>query len=237
MIRSVLLTVLSTCCAHSQPPPATEAVARPAPSSAVFEIDAGDDDDDSDKLVRPSGGARWVPLVRMVGPIDESTLTRVDARLREAVAGKADAVVLEIDSPGGGAVASHQIGRSLERSPVPVTCVVDGEAASGALLVLQSCRVRLMTRRSALMAHEIGYSVTTSGHPNDWQAVADMARVENEAVVEAYVARTGIGAAEMARRIDGGRQWWFDWREAVARRVVDRVTSSPEAEVRALLRR
>jgi ATP-dependent protease ClpP protease subunit len=162
-------------------------------------------------------------LVRLVGEIDSDAADQFE---RELAAAKGP-VLVEIDGPGGNVSDGWRIMRAIERRG-GVICVVDQEAASMDMLILESCAMRAMTRRSTLMAHEISTDGVFSGHPNDWQAASDRVRARNDAVIEQYVRDSKVTVDEMHRRTDGGRQWWIGWREALDRGFVDRVVSSVE---------
>ena len=64
-----------------------------------------------------------------------------------------EAVVIELNSDGGSVTDGFRLAREIEKSRVPVICVVEGSAASEGFYLLQSCTERYMTKRSMLMIH------------------------------------------------------------------------------------
>jgi len=136
-------------------------------------------------------------------------------------------VVIVIDSPGGSVPAGLALSKAIEQHDGTVACVVDGMAASMALYILQSCDVRLMTKRSTLMAHEISLSGVMEGNPNNWQAVVAMMKALNRALLEHTIHRTNASFEEAHANTVGGLQWWMNWDEALARGFVDRVVPQP----------
>lgn len=98
--------------------------------------------------LRPSTN---VVVITVLEPIDRVTVASVGRRLRAAEASSADAVVIEIDSPGGEVGAVLALTKLLKNTPVPHTLAwVRGQAISGAALTALACREMVVTR-GALM--------------------------------------------------------------------------------------
>ena len=115
-----------------------------------------------------------VGIALLEGPVDSDSVGDVIKSIEVYRKNPAiNSVVLRINSPGGSVLAGFDLARYLEETGIQVVCVVDGEAASMAFYILQSCDVRLMTSRSMLMAHEPSASGFFGGNPKDWQAMAD----------------------------------------------------------------
>lgn len=167
-----------------------------------------------------------VPLLRFNDEVSEDSAEATAKWMRDMVDDNAEALIIEWNSPGGSVGAGFELAKSIENSPVPVICVVDGMAASMAFYILQSCDVRAMTRRSVMMAHEPSIGGAISGTPNEFAAIAEMMIAMRDAMVQHMVARMNCTAAEMHRRIDGGQQWWFGYKDAWKYRAVDLVTDS-----------
>src|SRR5579859_4183165 len=142
---------------------------------------------------------------------------------------KAKAYVLEINSPGGDVEAGWRLAKSIEAAQIKVVCVVDGEAASMASYILQSCPVREMTKRSVQMYHERAMGAMFQGQPNQWAAIAAHMEAWRQADAEHNVHRMKISAEEYRKHTDGGQQWWLDWKQAVEVGAVDEVVDSIEA--------
>lgn len=75
------------------------------------------------------------------GPLSGGSLTPSDVRQLndEALGQGADAIIYEINSPGGAAVASKEIHREIESVKVPTVCRMRDIAASGGLIVATAC--------------------------------------------------------------------------------------------------
>ena len=141
----------------------------------------------------------------------------------------AKAILLELDTPGGSVKAGFRLSKAIENSPVPVICVVDGEADSMGFYILQACDVRLMTKRSVLMAHQPQIGGEMYGPKEQWKNWADALKALEWAMIEHMVAKMKITSEEMAKRIEGGQMWWFDWREAIHTGAVDGTVQSVRA--------
>lgn len=163
---------------------------------------------------------------RLNGGVDETTVREAMEMLEAANEAKADRFVLEINSPGGSVWDGFELARAIENSTTPVSCVVDGEAVSMGFYILQSCETRYTTRRSSLMAHEPSLSGRFGGNPNDWQAMADHLKAVAYGIAEHCNHRLTTSMKDYLARVDGGRQWWFTWRDAVRYGAVDGVVDS-----------
>lgn len=80
-----------------------------------------------------------VHRVEVSGEIDLGLAPFLQRALREAAADDADAVLIEIDTPGGRLDAVLQMREALLRSPVPTIAYVDGTAFSAGALVALAC--------------------------------------------------------------------------------------------------
>src|SRR5579859_1521821 len=110
--------------------------------------------------------------------IDDDGLEPVTHKLQAVLAqsNAPDEIVLHIDSPGGEVGAMFRFAslmREVELGGTNVVCVVDGWAASAAFYLLQNCTTRVMTDRSALMAHEPLYGGNSGGTGTDIQRSLD----------------------------------------------------------------
>lgn len=170
-------------------------------------------------LTHAPATAASVQRYMMSGPVTDESAKETVEFLQSS--DDADAVVLEIDTPGGDVAAGMQIVHAIEEASPLVVCVVDGDAASMGFAILQSCDQRLMTRRSKLMAHEPSMSAQFEGHPNEWQAMADRMAAEREILAEQCQHRLRVSMAEYRRRTDGGLMWFMTWREAKEINAVD----------------
>jgi ATP-dependent protease ClpP protease subunit len=175
-----------------------------------------------------------VARIHLTGPISDQMAAAFEQALAGATEHAAVAVLIVIDSPGGEVDAGRRISRDIENSPVPVTCVVDGEADSMAFYVLQSCSVRAMTARSVLMTHEVvqlivGPVLFTA---EELENLVAATRAESEALFHHCSSRLRVSPAEYKRRTRRGRRWWMTAAEALRVGAVDEVLDSPNGALR-----
>lgn len=156
------------------------------------------------------------------GVINEETVDPLIAQIRSANRAGLKRIVLEINSPGGVVDDGFRLVKAIERSKAPVICVVDGDAASMAFYLLQSCTDRVMTKRSTLMAHGPALGGNFYGRANDWKAIADYLRISEDALIEHMVHRMKMTVPEFKAKIEHG-DWWMGWAEAFDVAAVDRV--------------
>lgn len=135
-------------------------------------------------------------------------------------------IVIEINTPGGSVWAGMRLAKAIEESPAPVTCVVDGMAASMGFYILQSCHTRVMTRRSLLMTHQPATGGLLYGPAEKYEGLAELLRKLSHAMVEHMAARMKISVADFEKRIDG-KDWWLTNDEAVAVGAVDALVHKP----------
>jgi len=93
-------------------------------------------------VVPGAGSAQQVVRVPLSGTIEMGLAPFVERTLAEAVAAGADAVVLEIETPGGRVDAAERIANAIGRSPVPVHAWVNMHAYSaGAMIAIATDRI------------------------------------------------------------------------------------------------
>lgn len=157
--------------------------------------------------------------LKLEGAIDDESMDALVAAVKEAPEDKGDAIVLEINSPGGEVDAGFKLVKAIERYHAKVVCIVDGEADSMASYIFVGCDVRAMTRRSVLMIHQP--SIGGRGQLNDIQNAVDWITALTSAMAEHYAARMRISAVELAAKVAGGRTLWMDWHAAQRWGAVD----------------
>ncbi|MBL8763090.1 MAG: hypothetical protein JNM07_02330 [Phycisphaerae bacterium] len=95
--------------------------------------------------------AKNVAVITIHGPIDAVTSMSVQRRIKEAAAAKADAIVFELDTPGGEVGAALEICGAIKRSPVPNTVAwVNPDAYSAGALIALACREVVVNEASTL---------------------------------------------------------------------------------------
>lgn len=165
---------------------------------------------------------REAPLQRHIifsGTVDEESVGEFIQTLNRHLATNPKSIVVEINTPGGSVGAGMEMGKAIERSPVPVVCVVDGMAASMGLYILQSCDVRTMTKRSLLMGHEPAGS--SRGQPQEVQQTADLLTKLSRAMAYHIVSKSKLTVDEYISKISGGKELWLTCEDAVAFAFVD----------------
>lgn len=128
-------------------------------------------------------------------------------------------IVVELDTPGGSVAAGVDMGKAIEKSPIPVICVVDGMAASMGLYILQSCDIRVMTRRSLLMGHEP--SANAYGQSDKLHELAALLQRLNRAMAAHITAKTILTVDMYLEKIAGGKEMWLTADEADSQMFVD----------------
>lgn len=82
-----------------------------------------------------------IAIIVIEGPIDEWTAHSVERRISDAEAGGADAIVFELDTPGGGVGAVLRITNAIKGSSVANTVAwVHPDAYSGGAIIALACR-------------------------------------------------------------------------------------------------
>ena len=132
--------------------------------------------------------------------------------------------ILEINSPGGSVDAGFLLSKAIENAGVPVYCFVDGDGASMAFYILQSCTTRAMTKRSVLMVHGPSMSGQHSGNTSKWLEVGEQLEAIQNAMIEHCGARLKVPLSFLRHKILL-RAWWLNWQEALGVGAIDGVTS------------
>ena len=133
--------------------------------------------------------------------------------------------LLEINTPGGSVEAGFLISKELEAGFS--VCVVDGIAASMGTYILQSCRWRIMTRRSVYMMHQVAVS-GGGGNEESLRNVATALATMQRAMCEHLAARTKLSVNQLLTMLAGGKEVWWDWEHALYFGAIDAVVGSTE---------
>jgi ATP-dependent protease ClpP protease subunit len=166
-----------------------------------------------------SGVAFKVAEVPFTTAVTPDAVVAAIARIN-AVQNNHDIILMEINSPGGAVWSGVELSKVIERSRIPVVCVVDGMAASMGYYLLQSCHVRVMSKRSILMIHEPSITSFGGNNPGQLQDLTKRLRALSRAMVEHMALRLLISADELEERIRR-TDYWLDWQEAVEIGAVD----------------
>lgn len=166
--------------------------------------------------ITPGPRAYWLAEINEESA--KATMEYMDAAVSRGDHG----VTIYIHSPGGGVWAGFELAKHIEQSPIPVTCIVDGYAASMASFIFESCQVRIMTRRSSLMFHQPSIS-DVSGNEERLRNYAERLRMITVMLVEHSAARMRLTASQLLAKIEGGKEYWLSGDEALRIGAVDRV--------------
>lgn len=165
-----------------------------------------------------------VGRVRFDVGVSEASARELIAWIEAAQEEGLDALVIDINTPGGSVMAGQRIGKAIEESRVPVYCISDGMAASMGFYIMQSCEHRLMTKRTMLMAH--GPSMMTQGNVDNLKNDAKMLQVMAAAMAEHECSRMKISTKECMANFEGSKEWWMGWEEALKVGAIDGIATS-----------
>lgn len=147
-----------------------------------------------DRATAPDG---TVAVISIEGPISSGTVTSTQEDLREARENESiDAVVLNVDSPGGSAAASEQLYLSVQRTAaeMPVVASVKSAGASGAYYAMLPARDIYVTPAS--IVGSVGVRGAAPGPslpgeirsgPDKASATDDQRRAQIETLKNAFV--------------------------------------------------
>jgi ATP-dependent protease ClpP protease subunit len=159
-----------------------------------------------------------------VRDFDDANTEIVSRLAKRQLASGAPYLIFNIDSFGGSFFSGMELIKRLEdlkaKAGVKAVCIVDVKSMSMGFLFLQSrvCDIRLMTKRSMLLAH--GGSSQVRGTAQEIEQGLAFIRVLNAAAAEIESARLNISMEEFLRRIEG-KDWIMGWREALEVGAVD----------------
>jgi membrane-bound ClpP family serine protease len=113
--------------------------------------------------VPASRQADYVAIITVKGAIDRITSMSVQRRLDDAVAAGADAIVLDIDSPGGEIGAVLEISAAIKSSPIPNTVAwIHPQAYSGGAIIALAC-AEIVTADPSAMGDAFPVTFGTQG--------------------------------------------------------------------------
>lgn len=167
-----------------------------------------------------------VPKITFADEVNGESVAAAIDLINQANEAGAKAIIFEIDTPGGEIGTGFRLARAIEESKAPVVCVVDDSALSMGMYLLQSCKVRIMTKRSSLMIHEAGMGGMVMGHEVTWRNIAEALKAINKAMFEHVARRMTVKPEWIADKCRGGSQWWLNWDEALKVHAVDYVVTS-----------
>lgn len=106
-----------------------------------------------------------VAIITLHGVIDRTTSWSVRRRIDKAIAGGADAIVIELNTPGGEIGAAFEITEAVKNSAVPNTVAwVNPQAISAGMFVAVACR-EIVTADPAQMGDALPIGMAPGGIP------------------------------------------------------------------------
>ncbi len=167
--------------------------------------------------------------------VSEKAADQLQVAFMLVAAFKPDAVLMTINTPGGDVNSGWRIVHLIRNSPVPVHCLVDGQAASMGFVMLQACTTRGMTGESRLLAHQpyVRFPAETTLHINDIKSLLNAMVTMSEQLDVMCSARMGMTVEEYQAKTNSV-DWWLSSISAMKNRAVDYVATDA-ATVRSIL--
>lgn len=147
----------------------------------------------------------------------EVTAKDFASELKEAEDAKT--IYVRVNSPGGDVFAGQAIYSMLKRCKTETIGIVDGLAASIASLIITGCDKVIMPKNSMFMVHKPW--TATAGNANDMEKTIDTLNKVEEAMVAAYVDKTGLSEKEIKDLL--AAETWLTATEAVNKGFVDEI--------------
>jgi membrane-bound serine protease (ClpP class) len=177
-----------------------------------------------------SGAARVVDVVQLNGIIGPATARYVLRGLRQASSDGAEALIIELDTPGGLLTSMDQIAKALLASPTPTIVYVwpsGARAASAGVFVTYAANVAAMAPTTHLgAAHPVNVAPGGGTTAEDKTMIA---KVTNDAVAEirGFAARRGRNPDWAERAVRESVS--ITEEEALRLHVIDLIADSPQA--------
>ena len=219
MLKNILLPAalafLVGCgaCVHA-PPPQMGFIRPPAVTTQVRSVEQ------RSKTYSHDGPNGKIAIIEFTSGIDEESANEFLANMASVPSDALEIVVL-LDSPGGYVHSTRSMIRAVESARVPVVCLVDGIAASGAMLFLQSCDIRVMTHRSSLMIHNASYQ-RPEGRSDQESLEEELhsIRTTNDQIAWQYCHRLQM-TYDRCRESYRDHDWWMTENEALGIQAAD----------------
>ena len=166
-------------------------------------------------------------VLRLEGPIDSDDIwgDEVTPRaFREELNAGDGNITVWINSPGGSVFAASEIYTMLCDYKGKVTVKIDALAASAASVVAMAGDRVLMSPTAMLLIHDP--MTMAEGNAQDMQKVIETLNVVKDAILNAYVRKTGLSRAKVAKLMSD--ETWMDARKAVELGFADEIMFTPE---------
>jgi len=156
------------------------------------------------------------------GMYDDITPDAMYKELKQS--GEFQSIKVRINSPGGDMYAGVAMYNLLKSQKVPVTCVVDGMAASAASLVLMAGSEREMANNSRVMIHDPW--TVAMGNAADFRRVAETLEAFRDDAINTYA--YGVGDKSTRKQISDwmSAETWMNGTESLARGFITRMNDN-----------
>jgi ATP-dependent Clp protease, protease subunit len=161
---------------------------------------------------------------------DDTAKTIIDKINAVEKNGNIKEVWFRINTPGGSLAAGSALIDKIEElsKTTKTVCVADHYAASMGFIILQSCDVRAMTKRTVLLAHEI--QSMEEGNSHDLRREADFMDALNRAIAEFVVARMNMPVEEYLSKIYN-KNWILSWEDGLKYNAVDQIVDQKDIPI------
>ena len=180
-------------------------------------------------FTRDENGER---VLRLEGPIDSDDTwgDEITPRaFREELNAGDGNITVWINSPGGSVFAASEIYTMLCDYKGKVTVKIDALAASAASVIAMAGDRVLMSPTSMYMIHDP--MTMAMGNAQDMEKVIETLNAVKEAILNAYVRKTGLSRAKVAKLMSD--ETWMDARKAVELGFADEIMFSEGGDANA----
>lgn len=174
------------------------------------------------------------PVIVYHADVDEEHIDKLLEDMRAAVDSKAKSIMVVIDSPGGSYDDALRFVRAVQMSPIPVSCVADGMAASAAFVMLQGCTERAATPQSLLLFHQGHYSsIAGPVGERKLNEYLDMLRALDKAMIRFCAQRMGMPVEQAEKKL-AEADWWMGTEEGLKVHAIDLEVPNLKAAIESL---
>ncbi|VUW99376.1 ATP-dependent Clp protease proteolytic subunit 1 [Streptococcus constellatus] len=175
--------------------------------------------------------------IKMKGPLipnnsqeayDYFGLEAVSARsIAEALPEDNSDIVLEVNSTGGLVTVGSEIYTTLRNYAGKVTAEITGMAASAASVAVMGADKVIISPTAQMMIHKALFSYV-SGNSDDLDKVSNALKASDQAIVNAYVAKTGMSEDDIMALMKA--ETYMSAQDAVDKGFADEIMSFDDVE-------
>lgn len=162
------------------------------------------------------------PTIILEQHIEDSTAEAFQGSLDKLAPGRPKEIRVIINSDGGEIKAGFAIAQMIERYPAKVTCIVDVRAQSMASAILQSCDIRIMTKRAFIMMHQPNVSCESCTEFRLREAADGIAVIAKQ-LAHQTCRKSKMKPEEWLAKTTNGRDWSVDPEEALKLGFIDSI--------------